>query len=151
MRVSNSGTRRGRRRDGASAVELAVTLPLLLLVTFGCVDFGRFAYHHLALQNAARAGAEYAVMNPYTPANKAAWKGKVETAAKGELEGQTGYDASRLTVSVPDPVLETSAGSIGLRRVTVEVAYTGFETVVSWPGIPDNPTLRAAVVMRAIR
>jgi Flp pilus assembly protein TadG len=138
---------RSARRRAASAAEFAVILPALMLIVLGCVDFGRFAYHYLAIQNAARAGAEYAIMTPYTPTAKDAWKGKVRTAAGAELEGQTGYDPAGLTVTVPDPVVEGN----GLRRVRVEVAYTGFETVVSWPGIPDAPTLRAAVVMRAVR
>lgn len=137
-----------RARRGASAAELAVILPVLMLMALGCVDFGRFAYHYIALQNAARTGAEYGITTPYTPAALTNWANQLEQAARGELTGQTGYDSARLTLTRPVPVtLEPS----GLRRVRVELTYTGFETLVSWPGIPDSPTMRAVVEMRAIR
>jgi hypothetical protein len=38
----------------------------------------------------------------------------------------------------------------GLRRIEVDATYTGF-TTLPWPGIPQNPTLKAKVVMRVIR
>src|SRR5437868_5776563 len=52
-------------RGGAAATELALVLPLLILLALGCVDFGRYAYYSIAVQNAARTAAEYAIMNPY--------------------------------------------------------------------------------------
>jgi Flp pilus assembly protein TadG len=147
MRLTSRTGRSARARRGASAAELAVVLPVLTLLALGCVDFGRFAYHYIAIQNAARTGGEYGITTPYTPTGKEAWKTQLRSTAQAELDGQTGLAADRVTVTVPDPTVESS----GLRRVRVEVAYEGFETLVSWPGLPDNPTLRAAVEMRAIR
>ena len=140
-------SRTGRGRRGAGAAELAVVLPVLTLICLGCVDFGRFAYHYIAVQNAARTGAEYGITTPYSPTALAAWKSQIGSKAAAELEGQTGLVANAVTVTVPDPTVE----STGLRRVRVGVAYTGFVTLVSWPGIPDNPTLRGSVEMRSIR
>ena len=45
------------RRSGAVAVELALILPLLVLIVLGAVDFGRFANTYIAVTNACRAGA----------------------------------------------------------------------------------------------
>lgn len=147
MRLTKRTDRGARGRRGASAAELAVVLPVLTLLALGCVDFGRFAYDYIAMQNAARAGAEYATTNPYTPTGKAAWNSQIASTALAELDGQTGLVAADVTVTVPDPTLE----STGLRRVRVLVTYTGFTTLVSWPGIPNNPTMRSAVEMRVIR
>jgi Flp pilus assembly protein TadG len=153
MRLTESTTTGAQARRGASATELAIVLPVLTLMALGAVDFGRFAYHYIAVQNAARAGAEYAITTPYTPSAKVAWEGQIRATARAELEGQTGMSSAHITdhvtVTVPAgyPVVESS----GLRRVRVEVSYDGFETLVSWPGIPNNPTLGAAVEMRAIR
>src|SRR5437763_1088523 len=38
-----------RRRSGVAAVEMAVVLPTLLLVTLGCVDFARLAYAYITI------------------------------------------------------------------------------------------------------
>jgi Flp pilus assembly protein TadG len=141
LRRADRGTRRA-----AAATELALLLPVLLLMLLGAVDFGRFAYSSIAVTNAARAGGAYAIMNPFTPSTKAAWMARVEQAARTEMTGQTGFVATDLTVTTtPLPVEPT-----GLRRVRVEASYP-FRTLVDWPGIPSEVTLRPAVEMRVIR
>ena len=46
------------KRSGASAAELAIILPVLLLIVFACIDFGRAFYHSIAIDNAARAAPD---------------------------------------------------------------------------------------------
>ncbi len=48
-----------RDERGQSAVELAVTLPVLLLILIGTLDFGRAFYSYINITNAAREGAQY--------------------------------------------------------------------------------------------
>ncbi len=50
-----SGLRRSR--SGSTVVELAFVLPILLIVLFGIVDFGRIFWHSNLLHTAAREGA----------------------------------------------------------------------------------------------
>lgn len=57
-----------RRRDadrdgqpGQSLVELALMLPLLMAIMLGILDLGRVYYTQIAITNAARVGAEYAI------------------------------------------------------------------------------------------
>jgi Flp pilus assembly protein TadG len=47
---------------GASAVELALLLPLLLAITFGLIEFGLFMYNQQVLTNAAREGARLGIL-----------------------------------------------------------------------------------------
>lgn len=47
---------RGRRDDGAAAVEMALLLPFLLLLVCGLVDFGRAYNAKVTLTHAAREG-----------------------------------------------------------------------------------------------
>jgi Flp pilus assembly protein TadG len=47
---------------GAAAVELALVLPVLLLVLFGIIDFGRMLNAQLQLTEAAREGARAAAL-----------------------------------------------------------------------------------------
>lgn len=63
--------RRSRLRDerGAELIELAIALPLLLLVLMGIVDFGFMFQRYLVLTNAAMEGARVAVLPGYTAAD----------------------------------------------------------------------------------
>ncbi|HEV8669105.1 MAG TPA: TadE/TadG family type IV pilus assembly protein [Candidatus Limnocylindria bacterium] len=53
-----------RHDAGQSLVELALALPLLLLILLGLADFGRAFYYTTIISNAARAGAAYLSQNP---------------------------------------------------------------------------------------
>lgn len=51
----------GKSSRGSNIVEVAVILPLLLLLTFGIVDFSILLYLHLALENGISQATRYAV------------------------------------------------------------------------------------------
>src|SRR5689334_3257261 len=116
-------------RAAAAATELALVLPLLIFLAVGCVDFGRYAYYSIAVQNAARAAAEYAMMNPYPSNAPAPWSAAVNQAAVDEMSNQTGYTPGGLSVSSSVSFDKAS----GLPYITVTTKYTGFSTVVNWP------------------
>ncbi len=54
-----------RRRTGQTLAEFAITLPILLLLLFGIIEFGRIFQAWVTLQNAARAAARYATTGVY--------------------------------------------------------------------------------------
>ena len=51
-----------RGQEGASAVELAITLPLLLILAFGIVEFSIALYDKAMITNASREGARAGVL-----------------------------------------------------------------------------------------
>jgi hypothetical protein len=53
---------RNPRDRGAAAVEFALVLPLLLLIVFGIIDFGRALNAQITLTEAAREGARLAAL-----------------------------------------------------------------------------------------
>lgn len=50
-----------RREDGAAAAEFTLVLPLLLLLLFGTIDFGRYAWDLGMAEKATQTGARWAV------------------------------------------------------------------------------------------
>ena len=58
--------RTSRREDGASAVEFALVVPLLLMLFFGIISFGIILAQNMALNNGAREGARYGVVDGKT-------------------------------------------------------------------------------------
>ena len=59
-------------RSGASAVEFALVLPLLLLLLFGIIDAGRFLWEINKAEKATQAGARVAVVTDPLPPGLAA-------------------------------------------------------------------------------
>lgn len=53
-----------RSERGAALIEAAIIFPIAVLVLCGTVEYGVRVYNAMALESAARAGAQYAVANP---------------------------------------------------------------------------------------
>ncbi len=53
------------KQKGQSLVELALVLPLLVLILSGLVDLGRVYYVLVTLEDMAAEGAAYAAIHPY--------------------------------------------------------------------------------------
>jgi Flp pilus assembly protein TadG len=60
--MSRNGSAPRASDRGAVAVEFALVLPLLLLVVFGIIDFGRMLNAQIQLTQAAREGARWAAL-----------------------------------------------------------------------------------------
>lgn len=82
--------RRGTRSSrGSAAVELAITLPLLVAFLFGAVDFGRAFYAYVSVSSAAHEAAVYTARYQDAPAAQT-----LATVIAGE---SSGFLAVRLT------------------------------------------------------
>jgi Flp pilus assembly protein TadG len=142
--------RRGRR--GGAATELAILMPVMITLVLGCTDFGRFAYYHIALANAVRAGAAYAMINPpssYT-SPPSSWQTSIQTAVSNEMSHVPGYQSGSLTVSTVTPV----SNGDGTYRFTVSATYqfqTLFHQMGATFGVPSSLTLPQSVTMRFTR
>jgi hypothetical protein len=67
MTARETRTSLWRARDGASAAEFALVLPLLLLLLFGVIDAGRFLYTVNMSEKATQMGARYAIVTNVIP------------------------------------------------------------------------------------
>lgn len=54
---------RSRAENGVAAVEMAIILPLLMVILFGIINFGTVFYNYIVLTNAAREGARWGSIN----------------------------------------------------------------------------------------
>lgn len=99
---------RRRRQSGQSVVELALVLPMVLLVLMGMVDFSRMLSVYLILQHSAREGARLGI----TGAADSAIVSRVDTMAPT-------LPASSLTVTITPTQSSRVSGS----DITVQVAY----------------------------
>ena len=114
--MTGRGSRRWPRDDrGAVAVEFALVLPVLIVLVFGVVDFGRVFFAQISVTQAAREGSRLAAlantMNPQlTPA---AVISRTKAAANG-------LPAGSLNVNAPI----CPAGSTAATDAVVSVKHT---------------------------
>jgi Flp pilus assembly protein TadG len=136
---------------GASLVELAVTLPLFMLLLFGAVDLARAYYLAMEVAGAAHAGAEYGAQDPTDSAG-------IETAASDdapnvpnlsvgtpsygcECSDGTGFDSS--CSSAP-----TTCSHNVVYRISVTVSAT-YRPLFPWPMLPSSYSMSSTAVMRS--
>jgi Flp pilus assembly protein TadG len=135
-----------RREKGSAAIELAIAIPTLMLILLGTADFGRLYYEAIAVENAARCGAQFAVV---TSANHNDFAG-IRQAALNELQGLSGATAtvSQMCRCGWGQENDCSSGCSSKRTyVQVTVSKT-FNTLAPYPGIPSSVQLRAVSTMR---
>jgi Flp pilus assembly protein TadG len=80
-----------RREDAQSLVELALLMPLFILLLLGSAAFAQFAWAAVLTSNAARAGAAFGAVNPNNAKNKAA----IQAAAAADSVNITGLTTDR--------------------------------------------------------
>ena len=123
------------RRSGAAAVEFALIAPLLIVLVFGMIEFGRMFMAEQVLTNAAREGARKAILPGATD-------DQAQTTIDDYLNSAniTGFSRSI------SPSTTNADGGTAI-TVTVSVPYSS----VSWLPISNflsGKTLSAKVVMR---
>jgi Flp pilus assembly protein TadG len=142
--------RRGER--GAEILELAIVLPILLLVVAGILDFGFMFQRYETLTNAAREGARLASLPAYSddPGDVAIVKQRVR-----DYLSASGLDPAQAVI--PDPTYAPtpiSGGGPIINMVTVEVSYpAGFSYLAPIASLiggsaGTSTPLRAVSVMR---
>jgi Flp pilus assembly protein TadG len=125
-----------RSERGQASVELALVLPVLLLILFGIMEFGRVFSAYLVITNAAREGARQAAIG----ANNTTIVDTVYNAASSL------GDLSSLTVSI-DPYEAASRVTGAEATVTVNYSVDLVVPIISSLA-PDPFPLRAQSVMR---
>ncbi len=84
-----------RREKGQSVAELALLLPLLMLLLLGCLDLGRAYRVWIALASGTREGARYACLHPDAVSD-------IEDVTKTDILAE-GLLESRIAVSLSTP------------------------------------------------
>ena len=144
LRVQRRRTSGAQTRRGAVMVEFGIMLPVLVLVAFGCVDFGRFVYEYNAITNAAGEGASYGSQVPQaTVAN-------VKAVVIAETSGlRPALTAAEVTVTTVGSSKTEKAGTV---TVTVSHVFTMVApSVFTYWGLPASVTLGRTVVMPRTR
>ncbi len=137
----------GTDERGNVTVELAFVLPVALLILVGIFDFGFATFETMSLRSAARAGGQYALINPSDAAG-----------LEQVVRNSTFVDGADVEVTYnpycqcpSGTTVSCSTGTCGsqsfyrLYEVTVTKPYSA---IFPYPGIPDSMTLTGTAVFR---
>jgi Flp pilus assembly protein TadG len=141
---------------GQAFVELALVLPIFILLLVGAAELGRIAFASIEVSNAARAGVAYGAQNHITASDLPG------------IRSATIQDAPNITSMAAPVVTLSCACNNGTTTVTVSCATAGtscaspsrivefvqvktsavLNTVFHLPAIPNSITLRGKAIMR---
>jgi Flp pilus assembly protein TadG len=131
--------RRGRARRATTVTELAITLPVVLVLLLGVIDFSLAIYAYGTVSEAARCGARYAIVHgslASSPVGPTANDSTVQTVVQNNAAGLTGVQVTSSwpngSNDAPSPVTVTATCScplfvgrfIGINSVTVSGTTT---------------------------
>jgi Flp pilus assembly protein TadG len=138
-------------RTGQSVVEMALAMPLLLLLIVGACDLARAFFQTIQLYNAARAGVQYGAQSITAAADSAS----ISAAASADVSSLSGMSVSVsqctcLSGSNVSACGATSAYcSANSESTWVEVDTSApFTTLIPYPGFPRAFTLSGKAVMQ---
>lgn len=114
-----------KSEKGAALVEMAIALPLLLLVVWGMIDFARAYYTSNSLSTAVREGARFAAVQADPGASATAIMAKVKESFNA-FGGDTILDASVV-------VYDSSTIPVGNERGKVTVQVKNYDWLSSTP------------------
>jgi Flp pilus assembly protein TadG len=146
---------------GQAFVELALVLPIFILLLVGAVEVGRLAYASIEVSNAARAGVAYAAQNHTTAEDST----NIQLAANNDApeitsltatpsyscscEGSTGTMTTFASCSNTVANLTTCPSPSRIVLYVQVTTSAPVNTIFHFPGIPSTVTLRGFASMRA--
>lgn len=137
LRTTFSGIRRTAADSrGQSVLELALLLPVLMLILVGAVDLGRIVQAQVVINNAARVGAQYASVQGLGDTSA------IQSAVLAEVTQLQGVDGSN-----PGIAISSGLDNESMTKAIVTVTYR-FSPVARIPALPSVYTLTNSSQMR---
>jgi Flp pilus assembly protein TadG len=147
--------RRVATRDdvGQALIELALALPIYILLLLGSAEFALLAYASIEVSNAARAGVAYGAQSAATAADIAG----METAATNDGSNVAGLSAtasqfcscsSAAATQVACATAPTTCASSRVLNYVQVNTTAAVSPPIRLPGLPITFTLRGQAIMR---
>ena len=135
---------------GVAAIEFAIIIPTLIMMVVCTADLGMGIYRNMQVQNAAQAGARYAMSHPFDATSIS----NIVSSATG-LQGiaASPSPSQYCGCATSSGISSVSCGSIcpagAVYGMYVKVSAQGvYHTIVSYPLIANDFTLAAEATVR---
>jgi Flp pilus assembly protein TadG len=136
-------------QKGAAAVEFALVLPLLVVITFGIIEFGMLLFNQQVLTNASREGARAGIVsrNPRLPPTGT---DSINSVVQNYCANHLVTFGNPNTPAIVNPPIGYSSTATFGTELTVQVDYQySFLVIPNFiPGITKLRAMHAITVMR---
>lgn len=136
----NVRMRKENRSRGAAAVEAAIVLPVILMVTFGAIKYGWLFLKAQQITNAARNGARIAVLPD------------MDNTDDGEVERSIMDLLNKANITVNTSEIEITPVDIGGKpafNVYITIPSARVDILLNFPWLPNWGNIDASVTMAA--
>jgi Flp pilus assembly protein TadG len=142
---------RSKGEGGQALVELALTMPMLIALLVGAVEFSRMAFASIEVQNAAMAGVQYAAQDTTTAADTTG----IQTAASNDALDVT---LATPTVSIScicsngsaSTCLSTDCSTSAIEKIVTVKTQATFTPLIHMVGVPGTFTLHGQAVQKVL-
>ncbi|MEP6601895.1 MAG: TadE/TadG family type IV pilus assembly protein [Nitrospirota bacterium] len=136
LRIARLCSRWRRNESGSALLEIAVILPVLILLVLGVAEYGRVYFTGITVANAALAGAEFGAQSSGTGDPTL-----IQQVARNDAGDQTLTVTSNRVCRCPGtdtlPCTTTCASGYGNPQFFVNVtASKSLSLILRYPGIP---------------
>lgn len=134
---------------GGAAVELAILLPVLILLAIGAAEFGRVYFASIGVASAARAGAQYGSQSVAASSDTVGMN--LAANAEAGSVGSVSPVSLRICRCADGSVTSCTAQCpmIGYPEVFVQTTATKTVTfLLKYPGLPASTTVSRTAVFR---
>jgi Flp pilus assembly protein TadG len=151
-RVQHHGWQSDRAQRGSNLVELALIMPLLLLLLAAIADFGRAFNHYIVITNSAREGARLGARMEQTDTIDEYILGAVlqEASNSGVHLTVTNSETSTITIEPDRPARQENEPitvTVEYSMTTIFTGLVGLDTIpmrsrsvmVMFAGVPPTP------------
>lgn len=116
-------------------VEFAIIAPLLFILVFGIIDYGRFFFDYNQLTNAAREGARWGAVQPI----RASLPLEIQNLVKNRIKDPR-INAGSVVITATIPA--ASGGAVETVKVSIRgYPFSGFSPIIPLP--KQLPTVTA--------
>ena len=138
-----------RTEDGATAVEMALVTPILLVILFGIIQFGFAFYLQNNMVNAAREAARRLAAGDLIVGGDASCPGTANSAEKAACDYLSGWGGMTFTLLACDPANVNATWCPGATDVTVRITVPRADLAIAdFLGLFSSGEVSASVTMR---
>ncbi len=157
MRASTTPNLENRRcrigcQSGQALVELALSMPLLVLLLLGAAELARVAYAAIEVSNAAKAGVQYGGQNATTASDT----GGIQNAATNDAPDVT-LDPTTVSISCicsdgsASACLRTDCPTSHILETLSVKTQATFDPLIYLPGLPRSFTIHGQATQKVLQ